>query len=36
MADLYSVASSPEEIWPHLESPGAFEVDPIWRNEPKA
>jgi cytokinin riboside 5'-monophosphate phosphoribohydrolase len=31
---LFSVASSPDEIWPLLENPGLFEADAIWRGGP--
>jgi len=31
---LFSVASSPDEIWPLLENPGLFEADEIWRSGP--
>jgi cytokinin riboside 5'-monophosphate phosphoribohydrolase len=31
---LFSVASSPDEIWPLLDKPGEFEADAIWRSGP--
>jgi uncharacterized protein (TIGR00730 family) len=29
---LFSVAATPDEIWPLLDNPGLFEADPIWRD----
>jgi len=34
LSDLYSVASSADEIWPLLEGPSLFEADAIWRGGP--
>jgi cytokinin riboside 5'-monophosphate phosphoribohydrolase len=31
MLGLYAVASTVEEIWPHLESPPSYEADKLWR-----
>jgi uncharacterized protein (TIGR00730 family) len=31
---LFSVAASPDEIWPLLDNPGLFEADAIWRGGP--
>ncbi|HWC00560.1 MAG TPA: LOG family protein, partial [Bryobacteraceae bacterium] len=31
MQGLYAVAASIEEIWPHLESPHAYQADALWR-----
>ncbi|HVW22360.1 MAG TPA: TIGR00730 family Rossman fold protein [Opitutaceae bacterium] len=31
MQGLYAVAHSVEEIWPHLESPHAYQADALWR-----
>jgi uncharacterized protein (TIGR00730 family) len=32
---LYAVASSPDEIWTHLERPQRYEVAPLWRESTK-
>jgi cytokinin riboside 5'-monophosphate phosphoribohydrolase len=34
LQSLFSVAESPEGIWPLLDNPGRFEADAIWRNGP--
>jgi len=31
MRGLYSVAATIDQIWPGLESPSSYEVDPVWR-----
>lgn len=32
MRGLYSVASTIDEIWKHLEQPARYEADALWRN----
>jgi uncharacterized protein (TIGR00730 family) len=31
---LFSVAATPDAIWPLLANPGAFEADPFWKDTP--
>ena len=31
MSGLYSVASTVDEIWTHLEQPARYEADALWR-----